>query len=49
MVTIGNLIGSALLVGLVYWFIYLRPGWTGTPVEREEAPARPATRVGSLL
>jgi formate transporter len=24
-VTIGNLIGGALLVGLVYWFLYLRP------------------------
>ena len=24
-VTIGNLIGGALLVGLVYWFVYLRP------------------------
>lgn len=28
-VTIGNVIGGALLVGLVYWFIYLRPTWTG--------------------
>jgi formate/nitrite transporter len=24
-VTIGNSIGGALLVGLVYWFVYLRP------------------------
>lgn len=24
-VTIGNIIGGALMVGLVYWFIYLRP------------------------
>jgi formate transporter len=24
-VTIGNVIGGALLVGLVYWFVYLRP------------------------
>ena len=23
-VTIGNIIGGALLVGLVYWFVYLR-------------------------
>lgn len=23
--TIGNLIGGVLLVGLVYWFVYLRP------------------------
>lgn len=26
-VTIGNIIGGAMAVGLVYWFIYLRPGW----------------------
>jgi len=25
-VTIGNIIGGALLVGAIYWFIYLRPG-----------------------
>jgi formate/nitrite transporter FocA (FNT family) len=24
-VTIGNIIGGAGLVGLVYWFVYLRP------------------------
>lgn len=28
-VTIGNIIGGAVMVGLVYWFIYLRPSWTG--------------------
>lgn len=28
-VTLGNVIGGGLLVGLVYWFIYLRPSWTG--------------------
>jgi formate transporter FocA len=33
-VTIGNIIGGALMVGLVYWFIYLRPSWTG---HKEEA------------
>ncbi|MDT8307446.1 MAG: formate transporter FocA [Anaerolineae bacterium] len=26
-VTIGNIIGGSLMVGLVYWFIYLRPDW----------------------
>ena len=26
-VTIGNIIGGAVMVGLVYWFIYLRPKW----------------------
>jgi formate/nitrite transporter FocA (FNT family) len=25
-VTLGNLIGGTLLVGGVYWFVYLRPG-----------------------
>lgn len=30
-VTIGNIIGGVFLVGLVYWFIYLRPSWTGKP------------------
>jgi formate transporter len=36
-VTIGNIIGGAVLVGLVYWFIYLRPSWTqgGREAERE--------------
>jgi formate transporter FocA len=29
-VTIGNIIGGTLLVGLVYWFIYLRPQRHGT-------------------
>jgi formate/nitrite transporter FocA (FNT family) len=24
-VTIGNVIGGTLLVGVVYWFVYLRP------------------------
>ncbi len=28
-VTIGNIIGGTLFVGVVYWFIYLRPSWTG--------------------
>ena len=28
-VTLGNIIGGAVLVGLVYWFVYLRPGTTG--------------------
>lgn len=35
-VTIGNIIGGALMVGLVYWFIYLRPSWTGHPDKVEE-------------
>jgi formate transporter FocA len=35
-VTIGNIIGGTLMVGLVYWFIYLRPSWTGHPDEAEK-------------
>ena len=35
-VTIGNVIGGALLVGAVYWFVFLRPGLT---VGAGEAPA----------
>ncbi len=26
--TIGNIIGGSLLVGGMYWFIYLRPSWS---------------------
>ena len=26
--TIGNVIGGSVLVGLVYWFVYLRPAET---------------------
>jgi formate/nitrite transporter FocA (FNT family) len=32
-VTIGNVIGGAVLVGLVYWFVYLR-----TPAARDPQP-----------
>lgn len=35
-VTIGNIIGGALMVGLVYWFIYLRPSWTGQKTDAEQ-------------
>lgn len=35
-VTIGNIIGGALMVGLVYWFIYLRPSWTGHKDEADK-------------
>ena len=41
-VTIGNIIGGAVMVGLVYWFIYLRPNWTGAP---EPAPVEPSAMV----
>jgi formate transporter len=36
-VTIGNIIGGALMVGLVYWFVYLRPGATETHPAAEPA------------
>ncbi|HEX6132076.1 MAG TPA: formate/nitrite transporter family protein, partial [Actinomycetota bacterium] len=34
-VTIGNVVGGALMVGAIYWFVYLR-------AERETAEARKA-------
>jgi formate transporter len=34
-VTIGNVVGGALMVGAVYWFVYLRPGRAAR--ERAEA------------
>jgi formate/nitrite transporter FocA (FNT family) len=27
--TIGNVVGGAILVGIVYWFVYLRPSDEG--------------------
>jgi formate transporter FocA len=42
-VTIGNVIGGALLVGAVYWFVYLRPGGTSTfLIEAAERPLEAA-------
>jgi formate transporter FocA len=38
-VTIGNIIGGAVMVGLVYWFIYLRKSKTATVPASSEAPA----------
>ncbi len=32
-VTIGNILGGALMVGVVYWFVYLRPRPVGGPGE----------------
>jgi formate transporter FocA len=43
-VTIGNIIGGAGMVGLVYWFIYLRPSWTQNP-ETNGDLAQPAGNV----
>jgi formate/nitrite transporter len=39
-VTIGNIIGGAIMVGVVYWFIYLRP-------QRQPKPAGDAQSNGS--
>ncbi len=39
-VTLGNIIGGALMVGLVYWFIYLRPSWTGHKESTEDKEAK---------
>jgi formate/nitrite transporter FocA (FNT family) len=33
-VTIGNVLGGALMVGAVYWFIYLRPATGSRRAER---------------
>lgn len=43
-VTIGNVIGGGLLVGGVYWFVYLR-GRQGAQL----APGTPARRVGDFV
>ena len=32
-VTIGNIIGGALMVGAIYWFVYLRDAAAGRPAE----------------
>jgi len=37
--TIGNIIGGSLMVGGMYWFIYLRRSWTGRPDLWETAAA----------
>ncbi len=36
-VTIGNIVGGALMVGAVYWFVYLRPGRS----RRQQMPETP--------
>jgi formate transporter FocA len=38
-VTIGNIIGGALMVGLVYWSIYLRTTAAATPKPTQTSPA----------
>jgi formate transporter len=46
-VTIGNLIGGGIMVGVMYWFIYLRDGHTVETVTRLEA--MPIPRPLALL
>jgi formate transporter FocA len=41
-VTIGNIIGGALMVGLVYWFIYLRPNWVAQSAAEAETRVKQA-------
>ena len=43
-VTIGNIIGGAVMVGVVYWFIYLRQN-RAPELAAGSAPAGPATPV----
>ncbi len=47
-VTIGNIIGGAVMVGLVYWFAYLRPKPSSTPAPAAtggvDASIRPDSR-----
>jgi formate transporter len=38
--TIGNIIGGAVMVGGMYWFIYLRPSWTGHSTLSGPAPGQ---------
>jgi formate transporter len=45
-VTIGNIIGGAVMVGIVYWFVYLRPGVRAAPtagLARAPVSAAPST------
>jgi len=45
--TIGNIIGGALMVGGMYWFIYLRPSWTHRPgLEAATAPTTNPKKPG---
>lgn len=44
-VTIGNIIGGAVLVGFVYWFVYLRPGH----ITNGTHPGEPGGLVGRIF
>jgi formate transporter len=34
--TLGNIVGGAILVGIVYWFVYLRPAEDGIRLGKTE-------------
>ncbi|MEN6487160.1 MAG: formate/nitrite transporter family protein, partial [Syntrophobacteraceae bacterium] len=42
--TIGNIIGGAVMVGGMYWFIYLRPSWSSKPAAQSTPPLGTATQ-----
>jgi hypothetical protein len=43
-VTIGNIIGGAVMVGLVYWFIYLRKSKSSAVPASSAAPSAASLR-----
>lgn len=47
-VTIGNIIGGAVLVGAAYWFLYLRPAMVPPPVQLEGLFDEPDTTPTAL-
>jgi formate/nitrite transporter len=40
-VTLGNIIGGAVMVGVIYWFVYLRPKAAPAPAAPEPAKGTP--------
>lgn len=50
-VTIGNILGGALMVGAVYWFVYLQPSQRSTvasaPAKHADAEARELAGAGT--
>ena len=47
-VTIGNIIGGGILVGLVYWFVYLRPA-AAEPIRRLMTDGPPAVSADTSV
>ncbi len=47
-VTLGNIIGGALLVGAVYWFVYLRPRSLAAASPQVSNDSTPANTVPTL-